>query len=254
MNCALGHIEDNLDRIEQITREISKKKQANVVCFPELATTGYSLGPKWIKLADEIPGKTTDRLASIASENGCYIICGIDEKDKKKIYDSAVLIDRSGKIVGTYRKVHLWDKEKEFFTPGKEFPVFQTEIGRVGIGICYDVEFPEPARNMAKRGAQIVFFPSAEMRPMENHVETYVKSRSAENCMYVAFSNRIGREGKTLFFGRSQIASPACRVLAKAGYNDKFVSARIDTSFLETEKALLPYLRDLAPQAYRVTA
>jgi predicted amidohydrolase len=251
MDCRMGEIRANLETIKKLAKSISKQNP-EIICFPELATTGYSLNRNWVKYAEPIPGKTTDELCSIASELGSYLICGIDELDSQsgKIYDSAILISPNGKLRGTYRKVHLWDKERKFFVHGSNFPTFQTKFGKIGIGICYDIEFPEAARALAINGAKILFFPSAEMSPMENHVDTYAKSRSAENCCFVAFCNRTGTEYKTHFFGRSQIVSPDCKVLTRSTVRSPVAIAEVDYSLLESLRPKLPYLSQRVTEAY----
>lgn len=253
MNTKLGDVKSNLSLIRKISSQIRK---SDIVCFPELATTGYALGRKWVELAEEIPGTATDELSKIASEHGFYLICGVDERgreeDSKNIYDSAVLIDPNGKLIGVYRKVHLWGNERKFFTPGKSFPVFRTKHCTIGIGICYDLEFPESARMMARKGAELVFFPSAQPSNARKMVEIYVRSRSSENCIFTAFSNRVGSEGDLSFFGRSQINSPDTRILAEADRKQGFVSAKVDLRVLDEQSKMLPYLQELEPSAYSV--
>ncbi len=251
MDCKMGDVRANLGTIERLANSVSRQNP-DIICFPELAPTGYSLNRNWIKYAETVPGQTTDELCKIASEISSYLVCGIDELDSRsgKIYDSAILISPSGKLRGTYRKVHLWDKERKFFVHGDNFPTFQTKFGKIGIGICYDIEFPEAARALAINGAKLLFFPSAEMSPMENHIDTYAKSRAAENCCFVAFSNRSGTEHKTHFFGRSQIVSPLCKVLARTTINFPVAIAEVDLSLLESVRPKLPYLSQLVPEAY----
>jgi 5-aminopentanamidase len=250
MKCVMGDSNSNLERIAQLARVVQGKRP-DLVCFPELATTGYSLGRRWRTFADPVPGRITDGLGRISAEGGFYVVCGVDELDAEsdQIYDSAVLLSPSGKLEGVYRKVHLWDEERKFFAHGTDFPVFGTKLGKIGLGICYDIEFPESSRLMAMKGAKILCFPSAEMSPMEDHVQTYVKSRAMENCVYVAFSNRMGVEGKTNFFGLSQIVSPAAGVLVKAGKNQVAV-ADLDLSALRKIEVKLPYLKQRVPEAY----
>jgi predicted amidohydrolase len=250
----LGDVRTNLSLIRRISSAISKKKGTDIVCFPELSTTGYALGRRWKELADEVPGKVTDELSKIASEHGFYLICGVDERgsgnEKESIYDSAVLLDPNGKLAGVYRKVHLWGEERKFFTAGKFFPIFNTRFSTIGIGICYDLEFPESTRVMARKGAKLVFFPSAQPSTAQKQVEIYVRSRSSENCIFTAFSNRIGKEGKLSFFGESQIDSPDTKILALADENQSFVSAKIDLKVLDKQTKLLPYLSQLEDKAY----
>lgn len=140
MNCTLGNVSRNLDKIKTLARRAGRS-EADFVCFPELATTGYALNRSWRKLAETVPGPTSNALGRIASEHGFYLICGIDELDPKsdRIYDSSVLIDPNGNIAGVYRKVQLWANEQKYFTSGNSFPVFRTRFGRIGLGICYDL-------------------------------------------------------------------------------------------------------------------
>jgi predicted amidohydrolase len=249
----LGDVGSNLNLIKRVASQIGKKEKGGIVCFPELCTTGYALGNRWGLLADEVPGKVTDEISRIAVENGFYLICGVDERgsgeERDNIYDSAVLMDPKGKLVGVYRKVHLWGEERKFFTPGESFPVFKTPFCTIGIGICYDLEFPESSRIMSRKGAKLVFFPSAQPSNAQRYVETYVKSRSYENCIFTAFSNRIGNEGKLRFFGKSQINSPDGRILALVE-RGQFASAELSLKTLERQTKLLPYLNELEPKAY----
>ncbi len=251
LDCKLGDVHANLLRMTKLASSINRK-ETDLVCFPELVTTGYSLGERWARLAEPIPGPTTEHLSRIASEFGFYLIAGIAERDLNadRIYNSAVLIDDEGEIIGVYRKVHLWGEERRHFTPGSSFSVFRTKIGRVGIGICYDLEFPESARTLAMNGAEIVFFPSAEMTPFEKHVDAFVPSRAAENGIFVAFSNRVGREGQTVFFGHSQIASPSCRLLARSSSREGFCEARLEMANIAKERKRVPYLQQRVPTAY----
>jgi predicted amidohydrolase len=254
----LGDVRSNLNSIRRISQQIARRKnRVDFVCFPELSTTGYALGRKWKDLADEIPGKVTDELSNIAMEGGFYLICGVDERGGGKeemghIYDSAVLIHPNGKLLGVYRKVHLWADERNFFSRGESFPVFETKFCTIGIGICYDLEFPESARVLARKGAKLVFFPSAEPLTAQKQVRVYLKSRSAENCIFTAFSNRLGKERKLSFFGESQINSPDTKILGLASGKQSFVSAKIDLGLLERQEKLLPYLNELEPVAYSV--
>lgn len=252
MDCKLGNVEHNLATIETLANR-ANREEPDIVSFPELATTGYSLNRRWRDYAEAIPGPTSDRLAWFANEFGFYLICGMVERDpkSKRIFDSALLVNPSGNIVGVYRKIHLWEKERKFFTPGRGYPVFGTKFGKIGIGVCYDLEFPEPARALALQGAEMIFFSSAQPSPMGNQVDTYIRSRAGENCLFVAHSNRIGREGKTVFFGESQIVSPLCRSLTRKDKGQGFAIARVDFRISHRlRKRKLPYLKQRVPSTY----
>ncbi len=176
----------------------------------------------------------------------------MQERDEKgrQFFDSAVLTDQAGDLVGFYRKVHLWDKERKYFTHGTHFPVFKTRHGKIGIGICYDIEFPEPARVMAMAGAELLFFPSAQPRSMRRRIDIYARSRAAENCVFIAFSNRTGREGEMEYLGSSQVASPSCKVLAKVPKGTGYAIAELDFQELVGQRKLLPYLEQRVPSTY----
>ena len=252
IDCELGNREHNIRTISELTQRATRR-DVDLICFPELATSGYSLNSRWRKLAEPIPGETTKRLGRLAKDLGLHLITGMPEYDprSRRIYDSSVLIDSNGEVEGVYRKIHLWDVERSYFTPGRRFEVFKTRYGKIGLGICYDLEFPESARAMALKGAQIIFYSSAEPDPMGNHVDAYVKSRAGENCLYVCHSNRTGREGKTTFFGRSQIVSPWCEVLARKDSGTGLAIAQIDLSLIKRlSKKKLPYLRQRMPSTY----
>ena len=252
IDCKLGKPTVNLKSIRNLA-ERAARSEPHILCFPELATTGYSLNAKWRKFSETIPGPTTEQLSSIAREYGYYLVCGIPELDPRSrcSFDSSVLFDPDGNVVGTYRKVHLWKFERRYFTPGKRFQVFNTKVGKIGLGVCYDLEFPESARALALQDAEIIIYSSAQPHPMETYVDTYIRSRAGENALYVCHSNRIGREGRTVFFGQSQIVSPECKVLAKLNREKGFATAHLDLGLIDRlRRAKLPYLRERVPNAY----
>lgn len=149
----------------------------DVICLPE-GITVVGTGKSYAEVSEPVPGPTTEKLGSLAREVGAYIVAGIYERVGPVIYNTAVLIDRKGKLAGTYRKTHLPREEVEGgITPGDTYPVFKTDFGTVGLMICWDVQFPEPARAMALQGAELILLPIwggsevlARARAIENHV------------------------------------------------------------------------------------
>ncbi len=247
----LGKKKENLGSIRRTTAALAKR-EVDIACFPELATTGYALYEKWHRFSENIPGPTADELGRISREHGVSLIVGMPEREEKgkRFFDSAVLTDPRGDLVGVYRKVHLWDKERTYFSPGTHFPVFKTSHGKIGIGICYDVEFPEPARIMAMAGAELLVFPSAQPRSMRRQIDVYAKSRAAENCVFVAFANKTGEEGDLAYLGSSQVTSPTCRVLARVRKGTGYAIAELDFQELVEQRKLLPYLEQRVPSTY----
>ncbi|HXK60819.1 MAG TPA: carbon-nitrogen hydrolase family protein [Acidobacteriota bacterium] len=151
--------------------------KADLVCLGE-GITVVGTGKSYIEVADTIPGPTTDLLGEKARQHGMYIVAGLYEREGPVIYNTAVLIDRKGTVAGKYRKVYLPREEIEGgLTPGTEFPVFDTDFGRIGIMICWDVQYTDPARALAAQGAEIILLPIwggsfdlMKARAIENHV------------------------------------------------------------------------------------
>ena len=133
----------------------------DIVCLPE-TFTGLGLPRKdWFETAEPVPGPTTDALAEFARKHKTYVACPILRRDGDKVYNSAVLIDRKGEVVGVYNKMHPTIPEIEAgVTPGTEAPVFETDFGKVGFAICFDLNFPDVAEGLKRGGAELVLFPS----------------------------------------------------------------------------------------------
>jgi predicted amidohydrolase len=141
-------------------------------------------------------------------------------------------------------------KERRYLTRGEAFSVFKTNFAKIGIGICYDLEFPESARIMAIQGAQIIFFPSAEMKPLQAIITRYLQTRASENQVYVAFANRVGAEGITTFFGGSLIISPDSKILASCSGTESVAIAKLDLKKLTRRRTEFAYLKHRLPTAY----
>ena len=157
--------------------ERAADRRPDVICLPE-GITIIGTGKSYPEVAESIPGPTTRRLGEVARRLNSYLCAGIYERDGKVLYNTAVLLDRKGDLVGRYRKTHLPREEVEGgLTPGNEYPVFRTDFGKVGLMICWDLQFPEPARALALRGAEVILLPIwggsellARARAIENHV------------------------------------------------------------------------------------
>ena len=150
--------------------------RTDLILFPE-GITVVGTGKSYAEVSEPVPGPTTARLAELARKENAYVAAGLYEREGMSVYNTAVLLDREGKLIGRYRKVHLPRSEMEQLTPGNEYPVFHTDFGTVGLMICYDVFFAEPARGLALQGAEIVLLPIwggnetlAAARAIENHV------------------------------------------------------------------------------------
>ena len=181
----------------------------DIVCLCEAITT-IGTGAKLEDLARPIPGPDTERLGEAARRNKIWVVAGLSERDGKRVYNTAVLIDRAGGLAGTYRKIHLPREEwKKGITPGGKYPVFKTDFGHVAVMICYDWFFPEAAEAFALRGAEILFAPTwGNTLPDEDgrvDGETTFRVRARDNGLYLVPS---------VYDGQSMVIDPMGRILA----------------------------------------
>jgi N-carbamoylputrescine amidase len=210
---------------------------ADLVVLPELANSGCDLGPREraLDLAEIIPGGPT-ALAweKAAEEAGICLVGGLLELEGDTLYNSAVLIGPG--VIGRYRKTHLWDREKHLYEPGRELPVFDTPLGRIGLLICYDAWFPEAARTLALKGAQIICVPSnapddwvpeSQRRGDLTMLNVHCIAGANANRVFVAAANRVG-DG---YLGRSCVVDVTGGILALAGATEEgLVNAEVDAA------------------------
>ncbi|MFD3488058.1 carbon-nitrogen hydrolase family protein [Streptomyces sp. NPDC058665] len=253
----------NLELIARAAREAADGGAALLVC-PELFLTGYAIGADVSRLAEPADGPGADAVARIADEYGVAILYGYPERAgdgaAARLHNAARLIGPDGSALADYRKTHLYGGfEEKWFTPG-DTPVVQAELGglRVGIMICYDVEFPENVRAHALAGTDLLLVPTAQMHPFQFVAESVVPVRAFENQMYVAYVNRTGSEGEAgsgagaafEFVGLSCLAGPDGTTRARAGRGEELLFGDVDPELLRASRAANPYLRDRRPGLY----
>jgi len=254
MDPKLGAPEQNLAHIETLF-EHALAEGSQLTVFPECATTGYGFAslPPAYDVAETVPGPTTAALARICREHyneagGPYVVVGLLERtgDPAVVYNSAVLVGPEGLvesdgIVRRYRKAHLpLLGVDRFTTPGDSgFPVWETEIGRIGINICYDLRFPEGIRSLALAGADIVALPTNWPDGSQNAPEFVTRTRALENRVFVLACNRCGEESGFWFFGHSQISDPRGTVLAEAGAEEQICYAEIEPHAAREKRIVL---------------
>jgi predicted amidohydrolase len=172
----------------------------DVILFPE-GVTVVGTGKEYADVAEAVPGPTTARLGEFARRRHAWVVAGVFERDGSAIYNTAVLIDRNGKYAGKYRKVYLPREEFEGgLTPGSEFPVFETDFGRIAMMICWDVEYADPARGLALRGAELILMPIAggseplaRARAIENHVFVVSSGYDFPSAVYDPVGETLAR-------------------------------------------------------------
>ncbi|HGJ5856398.1 nitrilase-related carbon-nitrogen hydrolase [Arsenophonus nasoniae] len=249
----LGDKEKNLQCLENYCYR-AKENDAQIICFPELATTGYSpslLGEQYYSLS-ETENEQTDKLFSqLSSKLNLVIICGFIERDDTtgKIYNSAgIWIPNRENWLAVYRKMHLFDNEKRWFIPGDSLPVFDIGICRIGIMICYDAGFPEVARILATKQADILFMPSAWSKQDKDIWYINTPCRALENTTHLVAVNRWGNKGDINLFGGSRIIDPRGRVIANASEKaEDTLCYEIDLTMQKEIRKSLKYLTDKKP-------
>ena len=270
MSC-VKDVNTNVEKaIEQI--KVAATIGANIVCLQELFTSLYFCDVEDyenFKLAECIPGNTTNVLCEVAKELGVVIIASLFEKRTSGIYhNTTVVIDADGSYLGKYRKMHSPDDpayyEKFYFTPGDlGYKNFDTKFGKIGVLICWDQWYPEAARITALMGAEILFYPTAigwataqdETTNIEqfNAWQTMQRSHAIANGVHVVSVNRVGfeQDGKMKFWGGSFVSNPFGTLLYKASQDKEETSVvEIDTSKTDSYRTHWPFMRDRRIDSY----
>ncbi len=221
------------------------RKGADLVLLPELATSGCDLSREQaLSLAEPIPdGATVRAWREIAGERSIFVAGGVLERKGEALHNSAVVVGPGG-LLGRYRKTHLWDGEKLLYEPGRELPVFETPLCRLGVLVCYDAWFPEAARVLALRGADLVcvpanapddWVPEEQRRGDLTMLNAHAISHANVNRLFVACANRVG-DG---YLGRSCIVDPTGGLLALgSATEEELLLAEIDPGRSRREKQL----------------
>ncbi len=230
--------------------------RADLLVLPELFATGYTFesAEEAAGLAERADGETAGYLRGLADRTGGAVVAGFAETDGRRVYNSALLADSRG-VIGCYRKVHLFNREKLWFSPGAgSFPVFRVGEVSVGLMICFDWIFPEAARTLALGGADIIAHPANLVLP---YCQGAMRTRCLENRLFAITANRVGTEERGgdsfTFTGASQVTSPLGEVLASAPPEGTRVEVVEIDPAQARDKRLNPYndlLGDRRPECY----
>lgn len=258
MDCVAGDTAANLSRIAAHTAEAAQRG-AQLVLFPECATTGYFVADRIANLAEPVPGPSSERLARLARGTGVHLMLGMIEQAEGKYYDDAILFTPEGDH-HVYRKTHLFGPERAIFTPGDQPVVVDTVLGRLGLSVCYDLMFPEFVRRLVLNGAQIILNATdwisdswqSSMGWSGNTVSSLVRIRALENGVHVAMADRVGVEAGWRSLGGSTVAAPTGRVLAMLGAEEGIATATIDPASADFARwsEVATYVRDRRPELY----
>ena len=247
----LGDLEKTISRLDRLIKSVA---DVDILVLPELCNSGYNFGSYEQALAcsETVTGGVfVEYLESVAAKKGCYIASGLNERSDDRLYNAAVLIGPKG-YVGTYRKLHLFFKEKKIFVPGdKGLPVFDVGACKLGMLICFDWLFPEVWRILAMKGADLICHPSNLILP--NWAQQAIPVYALVNRVYVALANRIGAEGKLSFTGLSVIAGPRGEILRQASETEEEVGLSDVDIRLARDKMITPLnhiFEDRRPELY----
>ena len=246
-------VDENLEIMKRKAR-LAAEQGADLIIFPELFLSGYNIGKTVVELAEQADGPSCHKAAQIARDANIALLYGYPEHNRKKVYNSAILIGRGGKTRANYRKTHLYGSyEKKFFKPGDSLILAELEGLNIGILICYDVEFPEAVRALVYAGADLVAVPTALMEDYCRVAEKVVPARAYESEIYVAYVNRCGSEGDTIYCGRSCLVGPDGRDVLRAGLTEELLLADIDKNAIAEARETNAVLKDLRPDLYAKT-
>lgn len=257
ISCKIGDKEHNLDVMKRNIKQ-AKNQGANLIVFPELALTGYVCRDTLYELAEPIPaGESIRRLEEIAKKEAIHVVFGALERSEKAhatLYNTAVLLGPNG-FIGKYQKMHLPThsvfEEKRYFRLGYQTPVFETEIGKLGLIICYDVFFPEITRLLRLKGSQLIICISASPGVRRTFFETLTAARAIENTAFLVYVNLVGVENGLQFWGGSRIVAPNGKITSQAKYDEEdLVIGKIDYADLKQTETFVPTLRDLRPELF----
>jgi len=236
---------------------------ARLIAFPELALLRFF--PQWERyadarrLAEPVPGPTTDRISAKAAEHGLVAVFNLYERDGERHYDSSPVFDADGTLCGVTRMVHITEyacfHEQAYYDPGdRGAPVYETAVGRVGVAICYDRHYPEYMRALGVAGAELVVIPQAGALDEwpEGMYEAEVRTAAFQNGYFAALCNRVGREERLTFAGESFVVAPDGAIVVRGRrMEEDLVLADVDLAACAASPARTLFWRHRRPDAYR---
>lgn len=237
----------NIKRAETL---IKKASEADLIILPELWNIGYFSFDKYFEESESLQGETISKMSEKAKEVKAYVLAGtIIEKQDDYLYNTSVLLNPEGEIVGAYRKMHLFgygSEEKKLCRPGENAVTVRTELGTFGLTICYDLRFPELYRKLAQTGAEIFLVPSAwPLSPRLEHWVILNRARALENQAFLISCNCVGqaKTGPT-YLGYSMAVDPWGVPIACAGFGEEIMRVVIEVEKVHSARKEFPVLKD----------
>ncbi len=238
-----GEKKDNLNKaLHYMVRAAAEG--ADIVILPEMFLTGFPVEIPMAQLAETMPGDSMLKLQESAVKNGIAVAGSMPEWDEnsKTSFNTCFYINRGGKLLGKYRKIQLFNREKNYVSAGNSLTVVEDGGIRYGLLICYDLEFPEIARTLAEGGAQVLLVPSANMEPYGLFHRLFTQARAIENHQFVAYCNRTGQNRFFTFCGGSCLANPFGEIVADLAQEEGLMMATARLDLISQSKELYNYL------------
>ncbi len=250
MHLHLGDPEKNFERVRDWTQEAARRGSALVV-FPELWSTAYDL-ENWQKHADPLGEGMFARVSTLAKENHIAIASSLLEVKDQRAYNTFAFYNARGELQAHYRKVHLVPMldEPKWLAPGDKLTLVETDWGMAGMGICYDLRFPEMWRKYAVGGARMLLIPAEWPSRRAYHWQTLLCARAIENQAYVVACNRVGESKGEVFGGGSAVIDPWGEAVVEGGSAEVLLTAEIDLDKVEDIRARIPVFKDRRADLY----
>lgn len=237
MNSQFANIESNICKMERFIKEAANKK-VEIICFPELCLQGYSRD-KSAYWAEPVPGPSCNRIMEMASRYGMIVVAGLAEKSEDNKPYITQFIAYPDRRYFIYRKTHLGNSEKPYFTPGSELPVLSSEKANLAVEICWDLHFPEVTAILSLKGAEIIFAPHASPSIVSDRRGIWLKymtARAYDNAVFIAACNLIGEDGTGHnFCGGALVIDPKGNIVAESFNNrEDILIADLDSKVINT--------------------
>jgi omega-amidase len=251
MSVMPGDVSGNLRKIERVLPQ-ARDKGSQLLLLPEMWSGGFAYHALQ-EMTDRTPA-VVDKLREWAIKYKMVLVGSLPEAAEGKIFNTSYVLDTSGQVSGTYRKIHLFSltAEHEYFERGQVPLVCDTSLGRLGIEICYDLRFPELSRRLALDGAEILCFSALWPVTRIDHWSSLLRSRAIENQLFVIACNGCGIEGNTQYGGASTIISPTGKSLAEAQLGEEAIFARINFAEMIDFRQHIPCFSDRLPGLYNM--
>ena len=245
-----GQIEANMDKVFE-NLELLASQGVRLAVLPEMFSCGFD-NPRLNDHAGHT-GPILARLSGFAREQGMAVAGSLPELEEGRIYNTLYFIDTDGSVKGKYRKLHLFRLTHEhlFYGAGDKMVTLDTTLGRIGLMICYDLRFPELARQLFLAGADMVIVSAQWPKPRQHHWHHLALARAIENQLYMVCANRIGTNEDLVFPGMSMVVDPLGEIIADAGATDEIAVATIEMERVTRARLLIPCITDRRSDVYQ---